>query len=151
MSMLPRLSVPPRLSVVTVGARDLPSLRRFYGTLGWQEAEGSDDGWTAYLVGGVLFALYPLAELSAEAGAVAPPAGTFSGVTLACNVDSPHEVDTAFDAAVAAGATPVAAPVTREWGGRSGYIADPEGNRWEIAWAPTARFDARGALIAFGS
>ncbi|MET8262029.1 hypothetical protein [Micromonospora sp. NPDC005205] len=30
------------------------------------------------------------------------------------------------------------------------YIADPEGNRWEIAWAGTARFDERGALLSFG-
>ncbi len=42
-------------------------------------------------------------------------------------------------------------PTTREWGGRSGYIADPEGNRWEIAWAPGARFDDRGSLTGFGA
>jgi uncharacterized glyoxalase superfamily protein PhnB len=51
---------------------------------------------------------------------------------------------------VAAGATPVAEPVDREWGGRSAYIADPEGNRWEIAWAPSAGLDERGALTSFG-
>jgi hypothetical protein len=53
-------------------------------------------------------------------------------------------------ASVAAGATPVAAPVARDWGGRSAYIADPEGNRWEIAWAACAVFDERGAVVSFG-
>jgi hypothetical protein len=28
--------------------------------------------------------------------------------------------------------------------------ADPEGNRWEIAWASTAVFDERGGLVPFG-
>ena len=35
-----------------------------------------------------------------------------------------------------AGARSIAGPVEREWGGYSGYLADPEGNRWEITWAP---------------
>ncbi len=35
-----------------------------------------------------------------------------------------------------AGAGVVAAPVTREWGGYSGYFADPDGFRWEVAYNP---------------
>ena len=41
-------------------------------------------------------------------------------------------------------------PVDRDWGGRSGYFADPEGNRWEVAWAPGMEFDDRGAVTGFG-
>jgi uncharacterized glyoxalase superfamily protein PhnB len=41
-------------------------------------------------------------------------------------------------------------PVDRDWGGRSGYFADPEGNRWEVAWAPGMEFDVRGAVTRFG-
>ncbi|MET7710012.1 VOC family protein [Micromonospora sp. NPDC005413] len=142
---------PSRLSVVTLGTRDMGLLRSFYRSLGWPESPGSDDGWSAFLLGGVLLALFPLPELAAEAAPGVPdPAGGWSGVTLACNVDTPQEVDVAFAAAVAAGATVVAEPTDRSWGGRSGYIADPEGNRWEFAWAGTARFDERGALISFG-
>jgi uncharacterized protein len=142
--------LPSRLSVVTLGARDVPTLRRFYLGLGWKELPASDDAWTAFLLGGVLLALYPMDELAAEAAPGAPAATGWSGITLACNVDSPQQVDTAFAAAIAAGATTVAEPVDRSWGGRSAYIADPEGNRWEIAWASGARFDSRGALTAFG-
>ncbi|MFH8350080.1 VOC family protein [Streptomyces sp. NPDC018045] len=142
--------LPSRLSVVTLGARDLPRLRRFYCNLGWTQIPSSDDDWTGFLLGGVLLALYPVEELAAEAADGSPPPTGWSGITLACNVESPQQVDTAFEAAVAAGAMAVAEPVDRPWGGRSAYIADPEGNRWEIAWAATARFDGRGALIAFG-
>ena len=60
------------------------------------------------------------------------------------------EVDTAFAAALAAGATPVADATDRSWGGRSAFIADPVGNRWEITWSPRATFDARGALLSWG-
>jgi len=32
--------------------------------------------------------------------------------------------------------TLVVAPAAREWGGYSGYVADPDGFRWEIAYNP---------------
>jgi uncharacterized glyoxalase superfamily protein PhnB len=51
-------------------------------------------------------------------------------------VGTREEVDDAVTSAVNAGATAVASPVERDWGGYSGYFADPEGYRWEIAWAP---------------
>jgi len=143
-------SVPSRLTVVTLGARDLPRLRTFYRGLGWAELPGSDNGWAAFHLGGVLLTLYPLDELAAEAAPDRPAPSGWSGITLGCNVDTAEEVDADFAAAVAAGATPVAEPVDRPWGGRSGYFADPEDNRWEIAWASTAVFDERGALVSFG-
>ena len=60
------------------------------------------------------------------------------------------EVDIAYAAALAAGATAIMEPIDRDWGGRSGYFADPEGNRWEIAWAPGMQFDERGSVTSFG-
>ncbi|TML41598.1 MAG: glyoxalase [Actinobacteria bacterium] len=141
--------IPARLSVVTLGAADLPSLRRFYLSMGWQERPDSDDGFASFLLGGVLLALYPADLLQAEAAPdLAPrPPGTWNGVTLALNVDSRHEVDRVFSEAVGAGARSVAEPQDRDWGGRSGYISDPEGNRWEVAWAPGLAFDGRGAVV----
>jgi uncharacterized protein len=135
---------------VTLGARDLPRLRKFYEGLGWPSMAGSDDGWAGFLLGGVVLTMYPIEALAAEAAPGQSIATGFSGVTLACNVDTEEDVDIAFAAAIEAGATPVAVPVAREWGGRSAYFADPEGNRWEIAWAPGAVFDERGAVVSFG-
>ncbi|MBL7257825.1 VOC family protein [Paractinoplanes lichenicola] len=143
-------AIPPRLTVVTLGARDMSSLRAFYSRLGWPEREGSSDEFSSFLLGGVLLALYPIGELAAEA-VPGPPGelGAWNGISLACNVDSRDDVDPAYRAALIAGATAVAEPVDRPWGGRSGYIADPEGNRWEIAWNGDAVFDERGALVKF--
>ena len=142
--------VPPRLSIVTLGARDMGALRSFYLALGWPEVPGGDESWTGFLLGGVLLALYPLRDLAAEAAPdSAEPAG-WPGVTLACTVDTRDGVDRAFVAAIAAGATAVATATDRSWGGRSAFIADPEGNRWEITWGPGATFDQRGALLSWG-
>jgi catechol 2,3-dioxygenase-like lactoylglutathione lyase family enzyme len=129
---------PQRISFVTLGARDLPGLRRFYQAWGWPERDGGGDGFAQFQAGGVRLALYPLPLLRDEAAPGAPlaPPGTFTGVTLAINVDGREAVDAAHAHALAAGATRVADPVAREWGGYSGYVADPEGNRWEIAWLP---------------
>jgi catechol 2,3-dioxygenase-like lactoylglutathione lyase family enzyme len=143
--------VPQRLSVVTLGVRNVAELRRFYQGLGWEPTPESGDDWTAFLLGGTILALYPMALLGDEAAPsdAVPGPDAWSGVTLAVNVDRPGDVDHAFAEAVAAGATRIAEPVDRPWGGRSGYVADPEGNRWEIAWAPNAEFDARGAVTRF--
>jgi catechol 2,3-dioxygenase-like lactoylglutathione lyase family enzyme len=125
------------------------TLRAFYRTLGWPELPIGDDTWTGFLLGGVLLALFPLSDLTAEAAPGDTVATGWSGVTLACAVDTREEVDTTFAKAVAAGATPVADATDRPWGGRSSFVADPEGNRWEITWSPRAAFDERGALLSW--
>jgi uncharacterized glyoxalase superfamily protein PhnB len=38
--------------------------------------------------------------------------------------------------ALGAGADLVKAPVPTEWGGYSGYFADPDGHLWELVHAP---------------
>jgi hypothetical protein len=58
---------------------------------------------------------------------------------MAINVESEEQVQEVFDTAVGAGAIEIQKPTRRDWGGLSAYIADPEGNRWEIAvGGPTA-------------
>ena len=132
------MTVPQLLTFVTLGARDVSALRRFYSGWGWQERAGADETFVQYEVGGVRLALFSLTALRDEAApdCPVPEPGQWNGITLAMNVDSREAVDETYRTAVAAGARAVAAPVRREWGGYSGYLADPEGNRWEIAWLP---------------
>lgn len=145
------MALPARLSLVTLGTRDFTHMRTFYLGLGWPVGADVDGDLVSFLLGGVVLALYPLDLLAAEAAPGTPaPDNEWSGVTLSTNCDTRDEVDTAFAAAVAAGATAITEPVDRVWGGRSGYWADPEGNRWEVAWAPGMEFDARGAVTRFG-
>lgn len=51
---------------------------------------------------------------------------------IAMSVNDYEEVDKAFNRAVKMGAKPVLNPETEEWGQRTCYIADPEGNLIEI-------------------
>jgi catechol 2,3-dioxygenase-like lactoylglutathione lyase family enzyme len=141
--------VPARLSIVTLGVRNMGVLRSFYWALDWRELSSGDDAWTGILLSGVLLALFPLPGLTAEAAPGSRGPSGWSGITLACTVSTREEVDTALAAAVAAGATPVADATDRSGGGRSACIADPEGNRWEITWSPRATFDPRGALLSW--
>jgi len=131
------MTFPQRISYITLGARDMATLREFYAGLGWKERPGSNDDFAAYEAGATIVTLYPIQRLGEEA---APgeqlPASVWNGVTFGVNVENARAVDDAFHSAVAAGAQAVADPVKREWGGYSGYFADPEGNRWEITWSP---------------
>jgi catechol 2,3-dioxygenase-like lactoylglutathione lyase family enzyme len=141
------MTVPARLSVVTVGARDVAGLRAFYERLGWTTTSPAGD-FAAFPLGGAVLSIFRLDSLAAEAGgAPAPEPVPFKGFTLAIGVEEREQVDTALADAVGAGATQLGEPVDREWGGRSAYFADPEGNAWEVAWVPGTSFDERGAMI----
>jgi uncharacterized protein len=147
------MALPARLTFVTIGARDITSLRAFYERVGFTDLNPQIPNFASFLAGGVLLALYDAEELAAEAdpGGAVPPAG-YGGIALACNADAKDDVDALFRRWVDAGATVVHEPVDRvEIGVRSGYVADPEGNRWEIAWAPGLTFGDRGEVTGFGS
>lgn len=140
-------SIPPRLSIVTLGVRDVRLARDFYRSLGWQEASTSGEPWACFRTAGALLALYPVDDLAVDAAApAARSAALFGGFTLAVMVETPELVDRTLEAARAGGAAIVKEPADA-FGGRSGYFADPEGNRWEVAWLPSARFDERGVLL----
>ena len=141
------MTVTPRLSAVTVGARDVQALRAFYDRLGWKTTSTAGD-FAAFPLGGAVLCIYDISTLAEDVGgAEVPEPVPFNGVTLAINVDERADVDASIAAAREAGATVLAEPIDRDWGGRSAYFADPEGNTWEVAWLPDARFDERGGLI----
>lgn len=127
--------IPARISVVTLGARDVASLRDFYSGLGWEAVVGLDD-FAAFRTSGLVFTLYALEKLADDARAEATPPGEGMRSNLAINVDSREQVDAVIAAAEQAGARIAKPPEDAEWGGRSGYFADPEDNYWEVAWVP---------------
>jgi catechol 2,3-dioxygenase-like lactoylglutathione lyase family enzyme len=139
------VTVPARLSIATLAVRDLPTLRAFYERLGWV-CRYTDDTFAAFNTGGAYFTLYDRDHLQSESG-ITLPEGANAGFSLAVNVDAIADVDAAIAAARDAGATITAEPRTMDWGGRSGYFTDPEGNLWEVAWMPDSTFDERGALV----
>jgi catechol 2,3-dioxygenase-like lactoylglutathione lyase family enzyme len=130
--------MPAQLFSVTLGTQDVARQRRFYEGWGWQAAPYSSEEYVAFNLNGVTVAFYPTAKLGEEAapGESLPAAGVWNGVTVAVNVPAKEDVDRVWQAASDSGAKEIGKPVDRVWGGRSGYVADPDGNRWEIAWVP---------------
>ena len=139
--------LPARVSLVTLGTRDIERMRAFFEGVGWPLWTMAEDGFTGYLTGGAMLALYPVESLAELSGAGKTDKGEWSGVTLSVNVEERELVDSAIEAARSAGADIVVEPADAEFGGRTGCFADPEGNRFEVAWMPGSSFDARGALI----
>lgn len=138
--------MPPQLHIITLGVHDLQRALAFYRDgLGWPPSAASQGDIVFFDAGGVVLALYPRAALAEDARVDATGSG-FNGVTLAHNAGSRAEVDALFARAVAAGARPVKAPEEVFWGGYSGYIADPEGQLWELAHNPFFPFDAQGRI-----
>ena len=123
-----------RVSLITLGARDLGRARRFYEALGWRTGAGPDDDVVFFQAGRLVVALWDRARL-AEDSAVTD-AGGWGGITLAFNTGSPEDVDAVIAEARAAGATIGREPGPTFWGGYSGVFIDPEGHPWEVAHNP---------------
>ena len=141
------MSIPQRFSLVTLGVADVETATAFYHRLGWRESRGSVAGEVSFFAtpGGVL-ALWETAELAKDAAlptfhANAP---AFRAVALAINFDSREAVDDAMGDWVLAGGSISKAAAATEWGGYSGYVADPDGNLWELAHNPGWPLDERG-------
>jgi len=125
----------PRLNFVTLVVADLQRSRRFYlEGLGWPAALDVPGEVVMVNVGNKLvFSLWAESAARAEIGPVTR--GGTPPFTLAHNVASLAEVDQVLETARQAGATIFPAQ-RRDWGGYSGYFADPDGFRWEVAFNP---------------
>lgn len=132
-----------RVSLITLGTRDLDRARAFYEALGWTGT--SPDGEVVFIQAGPLVvALWDRALLAADS--VVDDAGGWGGVTLAHNVASPAEVDDILAEAAAAGATIGRWGAPTAWGGYSGAFRDPDGHTWEVAHNPHWRLGPDGAV-----
>ncbi len=133
-----------RVCVITLGVADLARARAFYAAWGWTPVEASDD-MSCFRLPGQALMLFSRTALAADQGRPGAILGT-GAITLAQNHPSPADVDAAFAAALAAGATALTPPEAVFWGGYSGYIADPDGHVWELAHNPFWPLDADGQL-----
>ena len=123
-----------RLSLITLGVRDLARARAFYEGLGWRTNAGPEDDVFFFQAGGMVIALWGRDQL-AEDSSVADGGG-WGGVTLAYNSRSAAEVDAVLNEAEAAGATIGRWGAETFWGGYSGIFIDPDGHPWEVAHNP---------------
>ncbi|MGK6320846.1 VOC family protein [Sphingomonas sp. DT-204] len=134
--------VQPYVSVITLGTSDGARSRRFYTEgFGWQPVFENDE-IAFYQLNGVVLGVWrrdALDEDRQEAAGAGP--GAFA---LAHNVESEDAVAPLIDRLVAAGGRLLRAAEAPPHGGVRGYVADPDGHAWEIAWNPSWPIDAEG-------
>lgn len=137
-----------RLSLITLGVRDVSRAQAFYEALGWRIGGGDDDTdhIAFFQTGGFILALWDRAKLERDSGV--KDTGGWGGVTLALNVRSPEEVVGVLAEAEEAGATIGRSAGAAFWGGYSGVFIDPDGHPWEVAHNPywTVHEDGRTTL-----
>jgi predicted lactoylglutathione lyase len=123
-----------RVSLITLGVRDIARARAFYEDLGWRSAAAPDAEVVFFQTGGMILALWARDEL--ERDSCVTDSGGWGGVTLAHNVASEQEVDDVLLEAQAAGASVPRTGAKTFWGGYSGLFIDPDGHPWEVAHNP---------------
>jgi catechol 2,3-dioxygenase-like lactoylglutathione lyase family enzyme len=126
-----------RISLFTLAVQDLEASRRFYVEgLGWTpHLEVAGDVVMIQVGQRLLLSLWAASGFEAEVGPIRSGEGVVP-VTIAHNVATDAEVDDVLATAERAGVR-VWPAERREWGGYSGYFADPDGFRWEVACAGT--------------
>ncbi len=137
----------PRLSVIGLQVADLARSLAFYEALGWRPAGPPMDEVAFIQLNGIVLSLYVHQARDAgveEANGDAPSAR----IALAYNTRSRDEVDEVLARMEAAGARITRPAHDSDWGGRTSYVADPDGHLWEIAWNPGFPIDAKGDVTA---
>jgi catechol 2,3-dioxygenase-like lactoylglutathione lyase family enzyme len=132
------MTVRPVISLITLGVTDLERSTAFYQALGWPLSSSSEPGTVSFFrTAGGLLGLYGSDDLADDIGLPRIVLGPgYRGVTLAINLGSPAEVDAAIAEAAAAGGTVLKPAHATDWGGYSGYFADPDGHAIEVAHNP---------------
>ncbi len=131
-----------RINLTTLGVSDLKRSVAFYQSLGWK-AEEVLETVAFFDMDGAKFGLFPMPALAHEQKRPIEELGV-GACTHSVNFPTEADVDTAFQNAIAAGATSIAQPTKMEWGGYSSYWADPDGHVWEFAYNPWWELNENG-------
>jgi predicted lactoylglutathione lyase len=124
--------------VITLGVCDIRVSIAFYDALGFsRRLKATGEAVAFFDTGGPVLGLFPWDQLAADAKLPDQPRpASVRGMTLAWNCASREEVDTVLAFAVGKGATLLKAAHDTDYGGYSGYFADPDGHPWEVVVAP---------------
>ena len=98
------MSVPARISIVTLGVDDLARSKAFYEALGWELASSVGDEICWFRTADSYLGLFGREDLAKDAALRSEPRAEFGGITMAINLESEEAVDQAIAEAVRAGA-----------------------------------------------
>ena len=131
----------PRLTVITLGVNDMSASIAFYEALGFARKFRATGEIVAFFdTGGSVLGLFPWGELAKDVTLPEDPRPlAFRGMTLAWNCRTTEEVDAVLDFALSKGASLIKPAHRTDYGGYSGYFADPDGHPWEVVVAPNIR------------
>lgn len=133
-----------RVTLITLGVKDLEASRAFYRALGWH-AQADQERISFFQMHGAVLALFGLTDLADDQDRPVDDLGT-GAMTLAQNFGTEEDVDEVWHKAMQAGARAIKRPQATSWGGYSGYFADPDGHVWELAVNPFWPLAADGSL-----
>jgi len=136
-----------QISVITLGIADLARSKRFYAEgFGWKPVfENSEIVF--YQMNGLMLGTWLTPALqSDQQRELASGAGRFS---LAHNVVTQDDVQPVLDRLAHFGGKILRAADAPPHGGFRGYVADPDGHAWEIAWNPSWPISPEG-YVSFG-
>ncbi len=140
----------PLANIITLGVRDFATEREFYQRLRWPQVFDSEE-FAVFELRGALLALFPIDQLAVDAR-VQPESGR-NGIrfSVIISVENARQVDEMVRVFREAGGSVTKDPVDAEFfDGRSAYVADPEGNYWEIAWTAPGNAVVAAARRAAG-
>jgi predicted lactoylglutathione lyase len=128
------VSIPARISIVTLGVRDVERSAAFYKALGWERCTSSvKDVIVWFRTADTYLGVFGWDALADDARIADTTRGSFGGITLAINVENREAVDAGLAEAATAGGT-ILKPGTELPMGYGGYFADPDGHPWEVCY-----------------
>jgi predicted lactoylglutathione lyase len=124
--------------MVTLGISNMRASIAFYEALGFtRKFKVTGEAVAFFETGGTAIGLFPWDQLAQDVTLPEHPRPqAFRGMTLAWNCNSPEEVDSVLDFAVSKGASLLKPAHKTDYGGYSGYFADPDNHPWEVVVAP---------------
>lgn len=142
------MAVPARISIVTLGVSDLERSIAFYEGLGWERTSSSVEGEISWFrTADTYLGLFDREALAKDANVPAGDGGSFAGLTLAICVERPEWVEQTIEEAARIGAKVLKPAQKADWGGISGYFADPDGYAWEVAFNPSFPITDDGRIV----
>ena len=123
-----------QISCVTLGIVELARSKRFYVEgFGWKPVFENADV-VFYQMNGLMLGTWLMSHLREDMQQKGAPG--FGAMTLAHNVAEKSGVQPVIDRLAQFGGRVIRPADAPPHGGMRGYIADPDGHVWEIAWNP---------------